>query len=96
MQTEPKELKAAQWKRATKFCLAAEINQLSTPFELNPYIIVNQKGHSVTLKKDSKKIMCNVSQVKQWIQPERETVMPFCMKRGWTTNLLTTCILMSC
>jgi hypothetical protein len=45
-------------------------NKLSTTFELEPYTIVDRKGTSVVLKRNSKKAIRHVSFVKLWIQPQ--------------------------
>ena len=51
-------------------------NKLSTPFEQDPYTVVDRKGCSVILEKDGKQIMRHVYFVKRWVQPEPDTVVP--------------------
>ena len=51
-------------------------NKLFTPFEQDPYTVVDRKGCSVILEKDGKQIMRHVSFVKRWVQPEPDTVVP--------------------
>ena len=51
-------------------------NKPSTPFEQDPYTVVDRKGCSVILEKDGKQIMRHVSFVKRWVQPEPDTVVP--------------------
>ncbi|RXM97478.1 hypothetical protein EOD39_14364 [Acipenser ruthenus] len=43
-------------------------NKLSTTFESKPYIVFERKGNCVVLARHGKRIQCNVSHVKQWVE----------------------------
>ena len=51
-------------------------NKLSTPYERDPYTVINRKGQSVIIEKNGKKMMRHVSFVKLWVEPEQDTMEP--------------------